>query len=53
MDGRELSQKWNEWTESEEGQSAMRGTAEGQYLQNRLWLAFMAGAKAVQDSEQK
>lgn len=34
---------WNKWLESEEGFKCQEGNANGQYLQNRLWHAFMAG----------
>lgn len=34
---------WEEWLNSEEGKKCTEGSAEGVYLQNRLWKAFMAG----------
>jgi hypothetical protein len=35
---------WNRWIESAEGKRCRHGSAAGQYLENRLYLAFMAGA---------
>jgi len=37
------------WFESEEGKKSCEGTAEGQYLRNRLELAFLAGAKMLDE----
>ncbi len=34
---------WGKWLNSEEGKSCTKGEAEGKYLENRLWFAFMAG----------
>jgi hypothetical protein len=34
---------WEEWLNSEEGKRCSAGSADGQYLHNRLWFAFMAG----------
>ena len=34
---------WENWKDSKEGVTCLQGTAEGRYLENRLWLAFMAG----------
>lgn len=36
------------WFESDEGEKACEGTAEGQYLRNRLELAFLAGANTLE-----
>lgn len=38
---------WNKWIQSEEGKSCLCDTASGQYLENRLWKAFVAGADGV------
>ncbi len=48
INGRDLSQAWMEWQKSTDGVKCEHGTAEGQYLSNRLWRAFMAGAKAAE-----
>lgn len=37
---------WDAWLLSEEAQQCLAGSASGEYLQNRLWLAFMAGVRA-------
>lgn len=34
---------FEKWEESEEGKRCHTGSADGQYLRNRLWFAFMAG----------
>lgn len=34
---------WEKWKESLEGKACLVGVATGQYLENRLWHAFMAG----------
>jgi len=36
---------WEKWKESKEGKSCLEGRAEGQYLENRLWRAFMEGRR--------
>jgi hypothetical protein len=45
--GRENAQAWDSWIDSEEGRSCSseRGCY-GEYLRNRLWRAFMAGANS-------
>jgi hypothetical protein len=53
MDGRELAQAWNKWQESPDGERCQSDSPSGEWLQNRLWRAFMAGAKAVEDSNAK
>ena len=40
------SAAWVQWIESPGGRKCNAGTVEGQYLYNRLWAAFMAGAEA-------
>ncbi len=40
------AEAWKEWIEGEEGAKSSAGQAAGQYLRNRLWRAFMAGANA-------
>lgn len=37
---------WEAWKKSNEGLSCAIGIATGQYLENRLWLAFLAGWNA-------
>jgi hypothetical protein len=34
---------WQKWLNSTEGQDCLLPGASGQYLENRLWKAFMAG----------
>ncbi len=34
---------WNRWLQSSAGQACAEGKADGKYLENRLWSAFMAG----------
>jgi hypothetical protein len=41
------------WLESKEGQKCRFGVAEGQYLENRLAAAFVAGWNAKELSAQK
>lgn len=36
---------WVKWYSSEEGKQCRQGTTSGEYLENRLWRAFMAGTK--------
>jgi hypothetical protein len=40
----ELAKARDEWFESDEGQRCCEGGANGQYLRNRLEIAFLAGA---------
>jgi len=40
-----LAKARDEWLNSEEGKRCCEGTTEGQYLQNRLVLAFLEGWK--------
>jgi hypothetical protein len=46
---------WQDWIESEEGKRTANistlpvGERGGQYLENRLWAAFIAGAQAVRE----
>ena len=37
---------FDEWLRTPEGYSCADGRAGGEYLQNRLWFAFMAGYSA-------
>jgi len=37
---------WYEWLNSPEGKGCADGTTHGQWLENRLWYAFVAGMKA-------
>ena len=39
----ELAKARDKWLNSEEGKKCCEGTTAGQYLQNRLELAFIAG----------
>ena len=41
----ELAKARDKWLNSDEGKGCCEGTTAGQYLQNRLELAFLAGAK--------
>lgn len=50
VDGKFIADSWRDWLASEEGQAASmpdlaRDYSSRQYLENRLWRAFMAGAK--------
>ena len=47
LDGREIAAARNKWFASAHGQRLLAGVAEGQYLQNRLELAFLAGIDAA------
>jgi len=38
---------WTRWLESDEGRRCTWANASGQFLENRLWRAFMAGCEAV------
>lgn len=40
----------DEWLRTSQGQSCAAGKAEGQYMQNRLYWAFMAGWNANESS---
>jgi len=40
-----LAKARDKWLNSKEGKGCCEGTTAGQYLQNRLELAFLAGAK--------
>lgn len=46
MSGREQAKARDKWLESDEGKKCLAGTATGQYLENRLHLAFIAGMQA-------
>lgn len=46
MTGQEQVAAWKKWLASKEGQSCTKGTAEGKFLENRLWYAFNAGIEA-------
>jgi hypothetical protein len=41
---RAISRAWDAWLDSEEGQGCLGEGAYGEYLRNRLWRAFFAGA---------
>lgn len=45
---RRVAQAWDAWITSEKGEECMAEGAYGEYLRNRLWWAFMAGADSVQ-----
>lgn len=53
-----MNDAWNKWLESEQGQKAADGDTlelSGQgnmYLVNRLWWAFQAGLKAVEEKKE-
>ena len=38
---------WEEWLKTQEAGYCLAGSAEGIYLQNRLWRAFEAGYNAT------
>jgi hypothetical protein len=38
--------EWLKWLDSTDGKSSTFGSAEGDYLENRLWHAFTAGWNA-------
>lgn len=42
---------WQVWLESVEGQKCADGSAKAKYLENRLFLAFMAGFGAAEANE--
>lgn len=44
-----LAKKRDEWMLSEEGRRCRTGEASGHFLDNRLQLAFIAGAKAAEE----
>jgi hypothetical protein len=48
MDGKSLARAFNNWEESSEGLRLLAGSAEGQYLRNRLRAAFKAGVAAAE-----
>jgi hypothetical protein len=48
IDGRDLAKARDEWLASDEGKSCCDGWTGGQYLSNRLQLAFIAGVKAAE-----
>lgn len=48
MKGQEISQAWQDWRDSAEGQKASNGVTSGVYLLNRLEVAFQAGIKAAE-----
>lgn len=52
MDGKALVKAWNDWANSPEGKACLQGRTEGQYLENRLRRAFMAGAKVADAGEE-
>lgn len=45
----ELAKARDKWLNGEEGKRCCEGTPTGQYLQNRLELAFLAGAKFTEE----
>lgn len=47
LDGRAIAAARDKWFASAHGQRLVAGVAEGQYLQNRLELAFLAGIDAA------
>jgi len=47
MDIKEINEAWAIWRKSAEGQTCRSGSANGEYLDNRLWFAFMAGIESV------
>lgn len=49
--GREMAKQRDLWFSSEEGGRCVKGDAEGQYLRNRLELAFLAGIEAGRQVE--
>lgn len=42
-EGRSIAKARDKWLKSEEGKNYCKGSTSGQYLQNRLELAFIAG----------
>jgi hypothetical protein len=47
IDGRIIAKALTKWLKSDEGQKCIDGTTSGQYLQNRLRSAFIAGFTAA------
>ncbi len=48
MNGQAVVKAINEWEATEGGQRALAGTAQGEYLRNRLHSAFNAGIEAAE-----
>ncbi len=48
ISGRDLAKARDEWLASDEGKRCCDGCTDGQYLENRLKLAFIAGVKAAE-----
>lgn len=48
-DGVYQSKQWKVWLDSPEGSECAKGVATGQYLENRLWRAFMDGFNAAME----
>lgn len=46
MTPEETSKAWDSWIASEQGEKCLGPGAVGEYLRNRLWWAYMAGAEA-------
>jgi hypothetical protein len=46
-----IARAWDSWITSEEGEKCMSEGAFGEYLRNRLWWAFMAGAATSLSSQ--
>lgn len=44
---RAISRAWDAWIAGDEGQNCMTEGAHGEYLRNRLWRAFIAGAGSL------
>jgi hypothetical protein len=40
---------WQSWRDGDEGQGSLAGSAAGEYLENRLWAAYIAGWKAASE----
>jgi len=48
MKGTEIAKARDAWLETEDGQECLDGSAEGQFLKNRIETAFMAGVAATE-----
>ncbi len=53
VDYRKFAKARDQWLKSNEGRALLEGTTSGQYLRNRIELAFIAGGTAAEKLMQK